>query len=116
MLSEKANYKISRMCCWLGINRGAFYEWLRRTTVSARARRRFTLAGLVRASFDASGGTYGARRVAASLRRGGHPVSVRLVAELMAEQGLVACQPKPFRTTTLRDGAPQARVPDLLPP
>ena len=114
MLSEKANYPVVRMCDWLHINRASFYAWCSRTTASGRARRRVTLAGLVRASFDASGGTYGARRVAASLRRGGQPVSVRLVAELMAEQDLVACQPRPFRATTRRDPAAPQGVPDLL--
>lgn len=110
MLAEKANYPVVKMCAWLGISRAAWYAWSRSTIASPRLRRRRTLAGLVKAACDASLGTYGARRVAADLRRGGQQVSVRLVAELMAEQGLIAWQPRPFRTTTVHDGAPTRRL------
>ena len=106
VLSEKANYPVVRMCDWLHINRASFYAWCSRTTASGRARRRVTLAGLVRASFDASGGTYGARRVAASLRRGGQPERPP-GRRLMADR-----KPRPFRATTRRDPAAPQGVPD----
>ena len=38
---------------------------------------------------------YGCRRVAAQLNREGHACSVGLVADLMRELGLTACQPAP---------------------
>lgn len=111
--AEKAHdtYPVVKMCTWLAVSRSAFYDWLHRAP-SARARRRQTLAGLVAATFRTSRGRYGARRIAVVLRRSGHEISVRLAGELMAEQGLKACQPRPFRRTTL-PGTPTA-VPDLV--
>ena len=52
------------------------------------------MAELVVEVFDDSRGTYGCRRVAGELNRSGHPVSVGLVADLMRELGLAACQPR----------------------
>lgn len=110
--AEKANYPIVKMCRWLAVARAGFYAWRDRAP-SAAARRRSRLSSLVQAAFDASRGTYGARRVAEVLRRSGETVSVRLVAGLMAERGLVACQPRPFRVTTVADTDAAAR-PDLV--
>jgi hypothetical protein len=39
--------------------------------------------------------------VAAALNREGHPASVGLVAELMRELGLRACQPRAYQRTTV---------------
>ncbi len=110
--AEKANYPIGKMCGWLAVSRAGFYAWRGRGP-SPAARRRTRLTSLVQAAFDASRGTYCARRVAEVLRRSGETVSVRLVAELMAERGLQACQPRPFRLTTVADAAAAAR-PDLV--
>jgi putative transposase len=52
--------------------------------------------------FDASDGTSGYRRLHAALIRGGERVGLELVRALMRELGLVACQPRPWRTTTVR--------------
>lgn len=111
METEKANYPIVRMCGWLGVSRSGFYEWTR-AVPSAVVRRRTTLKTLITAAFDGSRGSYGARRIAVVLRSSGHRVSIRLVGRLMAELGLVACQPRRWRRTTL-PGAP-ARRPDLV--
>jgi putative transposase len=110
--AEKANYPITRMCGWLTVSRAGFYAWRDRAPTLA-ARRRSRLGSLVEAAFAASRGTYGGRRLAEVLRRSGETVSVRLVAELMAERGLVACQPRPFRITTQADPVAAAR-PDLV--
>ena len=63
--------------------------------------------------FHASRGTYGCRRVAAALNRDGTACSVGLVAELMREQGLKACQPRAYKVTTIRGGQVWRR-PDLV--
>lgn len=110
--AEKDNYPVIKMCDWLQVARAAYYRWLA-APATAAARRRVTLAGLVRAAFDASRGRYGARRVAAAVRAGGQPISTRLAGQLLAEQGLVACQPRPFRRTTW-PGEQPAAVPDLV--
>jgi transposase InsO family protein len=71
------------------------------------------LAELVVEVFDDSRGTYGCRRVAAELKRSGQPVSVGLVAELMRELGLAACQPRAYKVTTLPGEEPVASL-DLI--
>jgi len=71
------------------------------------------LGGQVASVFHASRGTYGCRRVAAALNRDGTACSVGLVAELMREQGLKACQPRAYKVTTIRGGQVWRR-PDLV--
>jgi putative transposase len=67
---------------------------------------------VVRWSFERSGGTYGHRRVRADPARRGVAVGEDLVRALMAEEGLVACQPRPWRVTT--DPGTDAGAEDLL--
>lgn len=110
--AEKANYKIAWMCRLLGVPRSSFYAWRNRAETAAAARRR-ELAVLVTAAFEAGRGAYGCRRVAALLNRDGHPCSVGLVADLMREQGLRACQPRAYKRTTL-PGEQPVTSPDLI--
>src|SRR5262249_46465864 len=58
-------------------------------------------------------GAGGCRRVAAQLNRDGHPCSVGLVADLMRELGLRACQPRAYKRTTVPGEQPPAS-PDLI--
>jgi len=102
---------IERMCRWLQVSRSGYYEWLNRSA-SATTQRRELLKVKIKALFDASDGTSGYRRLHAALVRGGEPVGSELVRALMRELGLVACQPRPWRTTTI--GGEQSIAPDLL--
>jgi transposase InsO family protein len=110
--AEKANYKISWMCALLGVPRSSFYAWRNRVESATAARRR-ELAVHLRRVFGAGRGAYGCRRVAAQLNREGHPCSVGLVADLMREAGLRACQPRAYKRTTLPGEEPVAS-PDLI--
>ena len=103
---------IERMCRWLQVSKSGYYEWLHRPP-SATTQRRELLTIKIQALFDAVDGTYGYRRLHAELVRGGEQVGPELVRQLMRELGLVACQPRPWRTTTIHGGA-QPAVPDLL--
>jgi putative transposase len=103
---------IERMCRWLRVSRSGYYEWLHRTA-SATAQRRQLLKIKITALFEASDGTYGYRRLYQALLRSGEHVGPELVRELMRELGLVACQPRPWRTTTMR-GEEQTTTPDLV--
>ncbi len=94
------------------MSRSGFYYWLAAPATEA-ARHRVTLAGLIAEVFAHSRQTYGARRIAASLRASGYPVSRRLVRRLMRSQGLHACQPRQWRVTTLPGDRPAA-VPDRV--
>jgi transposase InsO family protein len=110
--AEKANYKIAWMCRLLGVPRSSFYAWRTKAETATTARRR-ELAVLVKAAFQAGRGAYGCRRVAAQLNRDGHLCSVGLVADLMREQGLRACQPRAYKRTTVPGEQPPAS-PDLI--
>jgi transposase InsO family protein len=81
--------------------------------LSPTAARRVQLAVHVRRVFDDARGTYGCRRVTAQLNREGHECSVGLVAELMREANLRACQPRAYKRTTVPGGAAVA-IPDLI--
>lgn len=109
---EKANYPITKMCAWIGVSRSGFYEW-RDRPASATAERRAALTVLVREIFDANDGTYGYRRVHAELDRRRVPAGLELVRSIMRAEGLVACQPRPYRTTTTPDDAAAATA-DLV--
>ena len=112
--AEKANYPIAWMCRLLAVPRSSFYAW--RAAVAcetATAARRRQLGEHVARVFAAGRGAYGCRRVAAQLNREGHPCSVGLVADLMRELGLKACQPRAYRRTTVPGEHPVAS-PDLI--
>jgi len=103
---------IERMCRWLQVSKSGFYEWLRRPP-SATAQRRQLLKIKIKALFVACDGTYGYRRLHEELVRSGERVGLELVRQLMRELGLVACQPRPWRTTTVR-GEEQSTAADLV--
>ena len=106
-------YTITAMCEWLEVSTSGYYEWQDRPE-SATTRRRQLLGLLVRKAFDDSDETYGHRRVHAQLARRGEHCSPELVRALMREQGLVACQPRPWRHN-LTDSDPCAGpIPDLV--
>jgi len=75
--AEKANYPIIKGCRWLSVSRAGFYAWLA-APATAAARHRVTLAGLIAEVFAHSRQTYGARRIAASLRASGYPNTLNL--------------------------------------
>lgn len=103
--AEKANYPVAWMCTMLGVPRSSFYAWRNRAESASAARRR-ELAGQVRRVFAAGRGAYGCRRVAAQLNRDGHECSVGLVADLMRELGLRACQRRAYKRTTVSGKEP----------
>lgn len=112
--AEKANYPVVWMCRLLAVPRSSFYAWRAQaaTETATEARRRELAVHVVRV-FTAGRGTYGCRRVAAQLNREDHRCSVGLVADLMRELGLKACQPRAYRRTTVPGEAP-VESPDLI--
>jgi putative transposase len=100
-----------KMCLWLAVSTSGFYDWLQRPQ-SATAARRDALTARVRHFFTASDGTYGYRRIHADLADEGTRCSPELVRQILRQEGLVACQPRPFRITT--DGDDAANLPDLV--
>jgi putative transposase len=103
---------ITLMCRWLEVSKSGYYEWRSRPE-SATAKRREELKLLIRKAFDDSDGTYGYRRVWWQLARWGVRAGLELVRALMRELGLVACQPRPWRPATTRQGQ-AGQIPDLV--
>ena len=103
---------ITCMCRWLGVSKSGFYEWRSRPE-SATARRKEELKLFIKKAFDDSDGTYGYRRVWWQLGRWGVRAGAELVRALMRELGLVACQPRPWRPSTTRQGQ-AGPIPDLV--
>jgi putative transposase len=100
------------MCRWLGVSKSGFYEWRARPD-SATAKRQQRLRLLIGKAFDDSDGTYGYRRITEQLARWGVAAGAELVRRLMRALGLVACQPRPWRPCTTRQGA-AGPIPDLV--
>jgi transposase InsO family protein len=102
---ERANYPITMMCRLLDVPRSTFYDWAGRAdTVTATAARRAAVAEAVESVFEEYRQTYGCRRIAHVLNtERGMPVSVGTVADIMRERGLVAVQPRGYKTTTVAD-------------
>ncbi|WP_372442334.1 IS3 family transposase [Tenggerimyces flavus] len=103
---------VRKMCGWLGVSTSGFYEW-RCRPMSATVRRREDLKVKIRALFDESDGTYGYRRIHVELVGAGEQVGEELVRALMRELGLMPCQPRPYRVTTI-PGDVDPAVPDLV--
>lgn len=108
--AEKADptspFAVTLMCQMLEVSSSGFYEWCS-ASASDRARRRATVTTHVQAAFTAGRGTYGVRRVHEVLARSSDPqvasVSLKLVRSIMHEHDLIACQPRAYKVTTVRD-------------
>jgi putative transposase len=110
--SEKANYPIVKMCRWANVSKSGFYEW-RNRPASATAERREALRVRIVEVFDENDQSYGYRRVHEQLEREGIEAGPELVRSIMRAEGLVACQPRPYKVTTLQDGGHDAGPADL---
>lgn len=108
---------LTRMCSALEVSRSGYYDWCQ-AVPSARELRRAKVTEHVRAAFTAGRGAYGARRVLAVLSNSSDPevasAGFDLVRDIMRTEGLVACQPRAYRTTTVADPDNQHQIPDRV--
>ena len=100
------------MCRWLQVSPSGFYHWRGRPQ-SATQVRIHAFCARVHHFFEDSEGTYGYRRIHADLVDEGSECSPELVRHIMRDEGLVACQPRPFRSTTDAD-VEALSIPDLV--
>ncbi|MGH3924002.1 MAG: IS3 family transposase [Pseudonocardiaceae bacterium] len=110
--AEKANFPIIKMSDWLEVSKSGFYDW-RDRPASLSEQRRQELKTKIEQIFDDSFATYGYRRVHVELGRQGEDVSDELVRRLMRDQGLVACQPRPYKPVTTVQSDDEG-IPDLV--
>lgn len=82
-------YSVQRMCRILSASPSGFYEWLKRP-LSDRAIEDQRLLVLIRASYTASHGVYGYRRVHLDLRDIGEHCGKHRIARLMKTNGIQA--------------------------
>ena len=87
--AQRKAYSVERLCHVLGVAPSGYYAWLQQP-LSNRAQEDARLVRLIRASFVASQGIYGAPRVFLDLREAGETCSKHRVARLMREQRLRA--------------------------
>lgn len=108
---HRKQYSVQMMCRVLGVAPSGYYEWLQQP-ISNRAQEDARLLRLIRASFVASQGIYGAPRVFLDLREAGETCSKHRVARLMRENGLRALHG--YRTRRWVVGKPAVLIPNLL--
>ena len=99
------------MCRLLDVAPSGYYAWLN-NPVSNRDREDARLVRLIRASFKASQGVYGAPRVFLDLREAGETCSKHRVARLMRENNLRALPG--YRTRRYVAGKSLALIPNLV--
>jgi putative transposase len=109
--ANRAHYSVQAMCKLLEVAPSGYYEWLKHP-ISNRAIEDARLLRLIRASFTASQGIYGAPRVFLDLREAGETCSKHRVARLMRENNLRALHG--YRTRRWSVGKPSALIPNLL--
>jgi putative transposase len=99
------------MCRLLGVARSGYYAWLAKPMCD-RAQEDARLIRLIRASFTASQGIYGAPRIFLDLREAGETCSKHRVARLMREHHLRAFHGYRMRRWSV--GKPSVLIPNLL--
>lgn len=109
--SNQHKHDTRMMCRLMGVARSGYYAWLKKPE-SDRVIEDKRLLRLIRASFAASQGVYGAPRVFLDLREAGETCSKHRVARLMRENEIRA-QPG-YRTRRSDVGRPARLVPDLV--
>lgn len=99
MNGHRHQYGIATMCRVLKVSRSGFYQWLHKP-LSDRAIEDQRLLSLIRASYAASGGVYGAPRVFLDLREAGETCGKHRVARIMRIHKIKAVRgykaPKPI--------------------
>jgi putative transposase len=109
--ANRNHSSVQAMCRVLDVAPGGYYEWLLQP-ISDRGQEDARLLRLIRASFTASHGIYGAPRVFLDLREAGETCSKHRVSRLMREANLRGLHG--YRTRRWSVGKPSVLIPNLL--
>ncbi len=109
--ANRQQYSVQALCRILGVAPSGYYEWIQQPQ-SDHAHEDARLLRLIRASFVASQGVYGAPRVFLDLREAGETCSKHRVARLMRVNRLRALHG--YRMRRWAVGKPAALVPNIL--
>ena len=105
-------HAVARWAPFLEVSSSGYYAWQREH--QRRQERDQAYAKRIEQVFEASGGTYGADRVAGQLRRDGYPASFKKVKRIMNEQGLFSVHLRYQRSLTDSRGSRDEDCPNLL--
>jgi putative transposase len=108
---NRDHFDTKMMCRVLEVTRSGYYAWLNEP-ISRRAQEDIRLLRLIRASFVASHGIYGAPRVFLDLREAGETCSKHRVARLMRVNKIRAV--RGYRTRQRSVSKPSELVPNVL--
>ncbi len=113
--AERANFPVYRMLELLAVPSSSYYDWraAQAAPPSARVELREQRAAAIARAHENSDGVYGAPRITAELRAGGHQVSRKTVAKLMRQLRIQGISPRPWRVTTVADQT-AVQPPDLV--
>lgn len=102
MQAEQANYPVTMMARLLGVERRRFYDWMdaQQAPPTPTQVRAGELLEAVQRSWQASDGTYGARRIQADLRDQGWQVSLKTVAKTMHQAQIEGISPRTWHPAT----------------
>lgn len=109
--SHRGEYSVDSICRMLEVAPSGYYEWIAHP-VSRRTQEDARLLRLIRASFVASQGVYGAPRVFLDLREAGETCSKHRIMRLMRVNGLRALHG--YRTRRCSVGKPAVLIPNTL--
>ena len=109
--AHRDRYSVQMLCRVLEVAVSGYYDWLTQP-ISDHAQEDARLLRLIRASFIASHGIYGAPRVFLDLREAGETCSKHRVARLMRENNLRALHGYRIRRWSV--GKPSVLIPNLL--
>ena len=109
--AQSRTFPVQALCRVLDVAPSGYYAWLKQP-LSHRAHEDARLLRLIRASFVASQGIYGAPGVFLDLREAGETCSKHRVARLMREHRLQALHG--YRTRRWAVGKPAILIPNLL--
>jgi putative transposase len=109
--ANRDTFSVQTMCRVLGVAPSGYYEWIAHP-ISNRAQEDARLLRLIRVSFTASHGIYGAPRVFLDLREAGETCSKHRIARLMRVNHLRALHG--YRTRRMLVGKPSVLIPNIL--
>lgn len=111
MLEHREQFGIKTMCRVLDVARAGYYKWLHKPT-SDRAIEDQRLLGLIRQSYESSGGVYGAPRVFLDLREVGESCGKKRVAKIMRNNKIKAL--RGYKAPRAVAGRPSLIAPNRL--
>jgi transposase InsO family protein len=114
--TQKANFPVRALCRVLSVPESSYFDWhaCGRARQTDRDVAKSELVTAIRTVHDDSDATYGSPRVHDGLRKQGVVVSLRRVAETMADARIVGLSGREHSTTTTRRDRMAAPFPDLV--